>query len=225
MTTEELRKMVNFSDLDLDAAGVGLPRCGDSDGECVEVGKRTRILKRINDMFLFDHCLSCVIPLRTGCLILAYVFLGSNFAIGISSINTITRLVNTMHLLSEEDHHVGMTAIVLNAVTLVLAVIAIPFNILLLVGLHKERRRYLKVFIMFQLAYLMIGVLLNIVVSCLGPSSIVGIVLTLVSFVLNIYYILVMRSQYVKMGEAANSLPELDSCTNITDITELSTYV
>ncbi|XP_045774065.1 uncharacterized protein LOC123873303 [Maniola jurtina] len=162
----------------------------------------TLLLER-KDKFVFDQCCFCV-PLITGCLVLAYLFLVGTVVIGIFSIYAVYGIVNIMPLVTGEAHHIVIAVLVLNAVTLVLALISIPFNLLLLFGLHKERRSFLKVYLMFQLAYLIISELQNIVTFSLGFANIVAIVISLAGLVFNIYYILVIRSQYIRMGTASN---------------------
>ncbi|XP_069360032.1 uncharacterized protein [Maniola hyperantus] len=171
----------------------------------IEAEKPTKTLERKNKI-VFNQCCFCV-PLRTGCLILAYLFLVGTIVIAIFTIHALVGLVAWMLHASAGVNHILTIFLVLNAVTLVLAVIAIPFSILLLVGLHKERRSFVKNFIIFQLANIILTLLQNIVTFSLGYMNIVGIVIALAGLVFNIYFILMMTSHYVKMGEAANKLP------------------
>ncbi|XP_045774067.1 uncharacterized protein LOC123873304 [Maniola jurtina] len=176
-----------------------------AEAKSIEVGKPTRTLER-KDKFVFNQCCFCV-PLRTGCLILAYLFLVGSIAIGIYSTLVVVSMVANMSRVPADFRHVLISILGLNSVTLVLVLISIPFNILLLVGLHKERRNFVKRYLIFQLVYIILSVILDIVRMSMGRAYLVSYIIILVNLVFNIYYLLVLRSQYVKMGETAYDLP------------------
>nr|XP_034832809.1 uncharacterized protein LOC117989555 [Maniola hyperantus] len=157
----------------------------------IEAEKPTKTFVQ-KDKFVFNQCCFCV-PLRTGCLILAYLYLVSSVVTGIFSIYGIVGIVRIIPHIPGEYRHFVVTALVLNGINLVLNIIAMPFNILLLIGLHKERRIYVKLYVIFQSINLLIGVLLNIVTISLGESQLWTIVIVFVGIVFNTYFILVMR--------------------------------
>ncbi|XP_069360135.1 uncharacterized protein [Maniola hyperantus] len=164
----------------------------------IEAEKPTKTFER-KDKFVFNQCCFCV-PLRTGCLILAYLYLVGTIATGAFSIAVVVSMVFNMPRVPEHIRIMVIRILVLHAVNLVLVLISIPFNIFLLIGLHKERRSLVKLYVIFQLVYITLNVVLEIVRISLGHAH-------SVSYVFNVYYLLVLRSQYVKMGETAYSLP------------------
>ncbi|XP_045774070.1 uncharacterized protein LOC123873307 [Maniola jurtina] len=171
----------------------------------IETEKPTKTFEQ-KEKFVFNQCCFCI-PLRTGCLILAYLYLVSAVATAIFSIYGTVSIVDIMSIVPVQYRHIVVTALVLNVINLILSITAIPFIILLLIGLHKERRIYVKVYVIFQLVNLLIGVLLNIVTIALGEAHLWSIAIVLGGIVFSTYFILVMRSQYIKMGETASHLP------------------
>ncbi|XP_034832808.1 uncharacterized protein [Maniola hyperantus] len=164
--------------------------------------------------FVFDTC-CCCIPLRTGCLILGYLQLVAYILYGIFAVLGVGSGVTLMHITDdlenkEDDMKVKAVAtilIILSAVILVVILIALPFTILLLVGLHKERRNYIKIYLIFAVIALVINAILEIAKFSGGYASLKQMPSSIISILLSIYFLLVLRSQYIKLGIAENSVP------------------
>ncbi|XP_045774064.1 uncharacterized protein LOC123873302 [Maniola jurtina] len=164
--------------------------------------------------FVFDTC-CCCIPLRTGCLILGYLQLVAYILYGIFSVLGIGSGVALMHVTDglenkEDDMRVKAIAtivILLSALILVVILIALPFTIVLLVGLHKERRNYIKIYLIFAVIALVINVVVDLSKFSGGYAPMKQLPSSIIGTLLSIYFLLVLRSQYIKMGIAANNLP------------------
>ncbi|XP_045774063.1 uncharacterized protein LOC123873301 [Maniola jurtina] len=175
----------------------------------IGVLKPTNSGERRSEAVFNDCC--CCIQLRKGCLILGYMSLVGNVVYGFAYIILIYIIASEIKSTSEllENHRSNTTFLMIYAIDLILALISIPFNILLLNGLHKERRRFVKIYIRFQLVMLVLDILRKLVAMIMMSEKLdlLTIAAVLIDLGLNIYFLLVVRSQYEKMGEAADSLP------------------
>ncbi|XP_052741993.1 uncharacterized protein LOC112054418 isoform X1 [Bicyclus anynana] len=150
---------------------------------------------------VLQQCCFCCIPLRTGSLILAYLYLiGIIVNCGMTAATMIT-FTSYLAISSSELKLIFIKIIIILAFTLVINLVALPFNIYLLVGLHKERQRYVRIYIIFQIVFSVLTVLRQIVaVSMSSNIHIYGILQLVGHLVTNVYYLLVLRSHYLKMA-------------------------
>ncbi|CAH2226709.1 jg23102, partial [Pararge aegeria aegeria] len=106
----------------------------------------------------------------------------------------------------EDSKYLGKVIVIFGALTLVAILIALPFTILLLVGLHKEKRNHIRVYLIFAVVCLVLNVILQISKFSGGYASPKEIPSSIVSILLTIYFLLVLRSQYIKMGLSTNNV-------------------
>ncbi|XP_045774068.1 uncharacterized protein LOC123873305 [Maniola jurtina] len=178
--------------------------------QVVVVTERIKVKPKNSREIILKKC-CCVVPLRTGCLILAYLYLIFTVGIGFVYIKELVSLVvNTIIPKAPEDYpRFTIGLLVFYSISMALALIAIPFNIHLISGLHSERRSFLVIYVKFQLTNFTLSIFVDVVTMAMGNYwSPAGAVVTMIAyFWYNLYYLIVVKSLYLKMGEAANNLP------------------
>ncbi|CAH2220413.1 jg14394, partial [Pararge aegeria aegeria] len=156
---------------------------------------------------VFKNCCFCI-PLKTGCLILGYFYLISSIVVLLMTGFGLSFIVTMLHHVADAIKPLMITLVVLGSIILVLILIALPFNILLLIGLHKEKKNYIKIYLIFQLVFTILSILLRITGVILSMGGyLTGALTTLVYAVINIYYLIVIRSYYLKMSKGAKNVP------------------
>ncbi|XP_069359871.1 uncharacterized protein [Maniola hyperantus] len=157
----------------------------------------------------YHKCCGCI-PLREGCLILGYVNLVSSVIFGINCVTGIIEMVGLLHgafgELDAGDEGTVVTNITTYSVFLIWQMIALAFAILLLVGLHTERPKYVKIFLVFAVIDVVLEGLVMIFRSVAGYAPIKTTFFSLLMMLLFVaYFLLVLWSQYVKMKIAAKN--------------------
>ncbi|KAL4715821.1 hypothetical protein ACJJTC_006400 [Scirpophaga incertulas] len=157
---------------------------------------------------VFDKCCGCI-ELRTGCLIIGYLNLIASI---ILAIVTTLVLIGTGVIVANADEiqveghpeitsqQISTMAVVLSVILLIVMLLFLTFNIVFLVGVHKDKRGHVRVY----LGYMMFFIVVNIVLffaGFAGPVAAGDIVRSLLMILLNIYFFLVIRSYYLKMGD------------------------
>ncbi|XP_069360140.1 uncharacterized protein [Maniola hyperantus] len=146
-------------------------------------------------MLEFSKCCFCV-PLRTGCLILGYINLVA------SAILAILFIVGLSAISQNDDankNSVG-TFVGVTVVTLLLVLALLTFSILLVVGLHKEKKTYVKAFLIYDLVFIVLYAILYVIKIATLPYDLGYILSTLAEILLSVYFLLVIRSHWVTMG-------------------------
>ncbi|XP_034832941.1 lysosomal-associated transmembrane protein 4A-like [Maniola hyperantus] len=157
-------------------------------------------------MIEFDNCCFCV-PLRTGCLILGYLQLIASIILAIVSIVTLVAVgavVATADAQVDESAAAVAALIAVYVIVLILVAALLTFSILLVVGIHKDRRGYVKAFLIYDLIFIIIYTIMYIVRCATLPPDVGYIVGTLIQILLNVYFLLVIRSYWVTMGNSVN---------------------
>ncbi|XP_069359880.1 uncharacterized protein [Maniola hyperantus] len=171
--------------------------------------------KNSREIILKKCC--CVVPLRTGCFILAYLYLVFTVGIGFFHIKESESLVVDTIIPKDPEEYprFAIALLVFHCISMALVIIAIPLNIHLITELHSERRPFLVIYVKFQLANFALSLLAEVVTMALGSYwSATGIAGTSAAYFLyNYYYLIVVKSLYEKMGEAVTiTLPEQTTC-------------
>ncbi|XP_045774062.1 uncharacterized protein LOC123873300 [Maniola jurtina] len=165
---------------------------------------------------------SCCVTLRTGCLIFAYLYLVFTVGIGLFYIKELVTLVVYTIIPKVPVDYPRLTnaLLVLISISIALALIAIPFTILLIIGLHSERRSFMIVYFTFQFTNFMLTLVVGIVTMTMGNyCTPTGIGISAVAYCwFHIYYLLVIKIQYDTMGETTDLPEQLYHFGHIPDI-------
>ncbi|XP_045773511.1 uncharacterized protein LOC123872945 [Maniola jurtina] len=156
-------------------------------------------------MIEFSNCCFCV-PLRTGCLILGYLQLIASIILAIISIVTLVAVGAVVATADAPVNESAVAALVsVYVIILILVTVLLTFSILLVVGIHKERRSYVKAFLIYDLIFIILYAIMYIVRCATLPPNVGFIVGTLIQILLSIYFLLVIRSYWVIMGSNVNT--------------------
>ncbi|XP_052741997.1 uncharacterized protein LOC112054415 [Bicyclus anynana] len=185
----------------------------------MDIGIMPRKRAEHEPRLVLQQCCFCCIRLRTGSLILAYLYLiGVTLNLGYAIMGMAT-VISYLIQMSESFRPVLIKITLLTSVILVLNFVTIPFNVLLLVGLHTERPRYVRTYIIFQIICTILTALQQIITMCIVTqifSTLVGVLLTLVYIAINVYYLLVLRSHYHKMVEGSDQRSQMFQNSRLT---------
>ncbi|KAF9823387.1 hypothetical protein SFRURICE_006600 [Spodoptera frugiperda] len=155
--------------------------------------------------FVFDKCCFCI-ELRTGCLIIGYLnLIGNIIAILMSIIGLAAAGVVTAEGDKEDGTQaVGAVALAVIGILLIFFILFLTFSIVLLVGLHKHKRGHIKAYLIYTVIFLVLYVIMFF--AGFAASHINGGVVArdLISILLSIYFLLVIRSYYLKMDDPSN---------------------
>ncbi|XP_052741995.1 uncharacterized protein LOC112054417 [Bicyclus anynana] len=167
------------------------------------------IISEARANFVLEQCCFCCIPLRIGSLILAYLYLVATL---ISLIFTTLALVAISIFVNDPDtiHHRTelIQALAISSVVELLTMFSLSFAIVLLIGLHKNKRNYVKIFIIFLLVCIVINVIQRLVTLVLfAEKRVVDAITILLYIFFNIYFVVVLRSHYLELGGRCNNLP------------------
>ncbi|KAL0829052.1 hypothetical protein ABMA28_003918 [Loxostege sticticalis] len=163
---------------------------------------------------LFDTCCGCI-ELRTGCLIIGYLNLV------FSLITIITTLVFGLAVgiaINDKNFQEQIKAdpkfaeiagseatAVISAVAIVFVIILIlflAFNIVFLVGVHKDKRGHVKAYLIFHVIFLILYTISFLASFASPPINGGDVASKLLAIVLSIYFLLVIRSYYYKMADS-----------------------
>ncbi|XP_023949950.2 uncharacterized protein LOC112054406 [Bicyclus anynana] len=159
---------------------------------------------------VLEQCCYCCIPLRIGSLILAYLFLVGDIVNIILSITGFYSLVSILLTVPENYKSFVLKYTIIGGIDMVANLIELPFVVLLLIGLHKEKSKYVGVFLVFLVVITVLTLVQRIVSLSLSTPSVAHILwifVALVHIAFNVYYIVVLRSHYLNMVEDAKNLP------------------
>ncbi|XP_023951470.2 uncharacterized protein LOC112055534 [Bicyclus anynana] len=157
-------------------------------------------------MIQFDSCCFCI-PLRTGCLILGYLHLIASIILAIVSIVTLAAVGAVIASTdpAKIDESAVAALIAVYVIVLILVAVLLTFSILLVVGLHKERRSFVKAYLIYYLIFIILYTIMFIVRCASLPPDVGYIIGTLIQILLSCYFLLVIRSHWVTMGDNFNS--------------------
>ncbi|KAI5634155.1 hypothetical protein NE865_13111 [Phthorimaea operculella] len=148
---------------------------------------------------VFDKC-CCCIDLRTGCLILGYLSLIEEiFVIGAA----------LYFLMSNNYNRASQEEAIFIYILLFVMLFFFIVTIVLLVGIHKNKRSHVGTYLCVG-AVCLVGGLISIVVSCIsssGPEKAQNIIKNIVGYLFNVYFYLVIRSYYYKMNNDVRGPP------------------
>ncbi|XP_049875237.1 uncharacterized protein LOC126373225 [Pectinophora gossypiella] len=149
---------------------------------------------------VFDNC-CCCIELRTGCLIIGYLNLVGDIILTILAIlGLVAGGVVAANGEDQSDKDGGVMIMVISVIFLLILLFFLAFTIVLLVGLHKNKRGHVKAYLIVSVICLVLSIIMFLA-SFAGTVTASDIVSKLISFALSIYFILVIRSYYYKMDD------------------------
>ena len=155
---------------------------------------------------VFDDCCG-IIKLRIGCFIIGYLNLMSSLYLLVHSVLGIIKgkglMQVTVSTYQSFIRTMGKHMVIMYSVILVASILELIFTILLLVGIHKNRRSFVKFHLIFNLIFLFLYVIGFILYLTTGEMSFVRLILDLITIGLTAYFLLVIRSYYVEMGKEA----------------------
>ncbi|XP_075976978.1 uncharacterized protein LOC142977132 [Anticarsia gemmatalis] len=146
----------------------------------------------------FNSCCGCI-ELRKGCLIIGYFSFVGNLLIAAL---TLTSLILSGYVAAEaenQDIQVDWgAAAIITVIILIFIFVGLGFNILLLIGIHKDRPKYVKFYIFFTAILVCVRIFLLILTLAFGTPF--GEVITdIIAIGANIYYLLIINSYYMDM--------------------------
>ncbi|XP_068630846.1 uncharacterized protein [Battus philenor] len=147
-------------------------------------------------MWVFDKCCICI-ELRTGCFIIGYLQLVTQAILAIVSIVGLMAGIVLLQKSDEENHKIGLILVIAFVIMLLMLVPYLAFTIVYVVGLHKNKPGHVKAYLIFSVAFLFIyGV---IIIAQIASGSTASFIQNIFYFLLNIYYLLVIRSYWLQM--------------------------
>lgn len=157
---------------------------------------------KINTMALeFNKCCFCV-DLRVGSFIIGYLGLvGCIIMTLLSIVGLVASAYITVNGDTKQAQMIGGFALAVMCIVLVIVVLHLIFDIILLIGLHKNKRGHVKAYLVFVTIFIVISILAFI--SSIANGSPAGeIVKSLLTILFSAYFLLVIRSYYLKMDDA-----------------------
>lgn len=151
---------------------------------------------------VFDTCCGCI-ELRTGCLIIGYLQLVAQIIFSILILVLLT--AGGVEAASDDKtaQQGGTLLIALSIIMLIFLILFLTFTIVLLVGLHKDKPGHVKAYIIFATIFLVINVITFLAGFANTPIKAGNVVGNLLGLLLSLYFLLVIRSHYVKMGDSS----------------------
>ncbi|CAG9788418.1 unnamed protein product [Diatraea saccharalis] len=161
---------------------------------------------------LFDKCCGCI-ELRTGCLIIGYLnligailgiltaailVLGTGIALSDSEVRD-----QFKHEFKEAGAAVATAVVVTAVILIILFVLFFAMIIVYLVGIHQNKRGHVKAYMIFSVIFLVILTIMFFVGLANPPVSASDVCSKILNILLNIYFLLVIRSYYYKMNDAS----------------------
>ncbi|XP_069360123.1 uncharacterized protein [Maniola hyperantus] len=156
---------------------------------------------------------SCCVTHRTGCLIFAYLYLVVTIGIGLFYVTELVILMSYTIIpkVPADYPHNTIVLLVLLSISIALLLIAIPFNTLVIIGLHSERQSFMKVYIAFQCMNLTLSLAVRTLTMSFDNWSFTSICFAMLAYYcFDMYYLVVIKIQYDTMVEAEhNQLEQL----------------
>ncbi|CAH0400261.1 unnamed protein product [Chilo suppressalis] len=158
---------------------------------------------------IFDKCCGCI-DLRTGCLIIGYlnligaiigVVMGAILAIGTGVILSSDEFKEQLH--DDQAAVVTTFAVILAVILIILFVFFFIMVVVYLVGIHQNKRGHVKAYMVFAVIFLVIYTVMFFVGFANPPIRASDVCSKLLSILLNVYFLLVIRSYYYKMNDAS----------------------
>ncbi|CAB3227863.1 unnamed protein product [Arctia plantaginis] len=140
-----------------------------------------------------DNCCFCG-ELRIGSLIIGYLTLIRDI---------IVTLISIIILAISREIRASGIVIAVFCILLLIGLLNVIFTIVLLIGIHQYKNGHMKVYLIFNLVVMVIAVLL-ILILCIATGLPILILVGLVFLAFHVYYLLIIRSYYLKMDNALN---------------------
>ncbi|XP_052741994.1 uncharacterized protein LOC112054418 isoform X2 [Bicyclus anynana] len=178
-----------------------------------EETKRSTVMVDCQPVAESDECCS-LISLKTGCLIFAYFYLGYVLFNLTLSASILFTDVDTSSKVSDLLCVASIRELVLDPIPVVIHLFTLPFCVLLLFGLHKEKSTHIEIFMFFQLVCGTLTVLHRIIaLSYANNGHATWITVMLAYIAWNIFFIFVLRNQVVQMRGAPPTCRLGQACT------------
>ncbi|XP_038212853.1 uncharacterized protein LOC119833054 [Zerene cesonia] len=151
-------------------------------------------------MLTFEHC-CCCFDLRIGSLIIAYLDVIFNIVMSVVSGVRLRDGLTLRRLGIDSMFNISTSIITTNSIQLAIALLFIIFSIMLVYGIHKYHRLFVKSYLIYSFIYIVLITIIFFV--CLGIETVPAgeIIKFVFSICINIYFLLVIRSYYLTMGE------------------------
>ncbi|CAB3227858.1 unnamed protein product [Arctia plantaginis] len=143
------------------------------------------------------------VGLRTGSLIIGYL----NFIWNVLVIGTLIAAMVTAAQIAADtsDKDTKMAAeltLALLGIALIFVIVNLLVTCLLLVGIHKHKRGYIKAYLIYTCIFIIFAIV-DFIASIAKGAPASNIVQNLFSLLFSIYYLVVIRSYYMKMDYTA----------------------
>lgn len=150
--------------------------------------------------FEFDKCCFCV-DLKTGCFIIAYLSLIGYIGMAVLGIIALTvgGAIVSDNESDKDDRNAGIMVMVVGGLFLLVTVLLLTFIVVLLVGLHKNKPGHVKAYLIYAGIFIGVSTILFITGAASGKHNASSIFQNIISILLSIYFLLVIRSQYLVM--------------------------
>lgn len=161
------------------------------------------VQKSIKMALEVNKCCFCV-ELKTGSLIIGYLGLVWNIILtlmvilGIVAAGAITSQARD----DNDAKTIGTAMLVVMAIVAVFVVLNLIFSIVLLVGLHQNKRGHVKAYLIYTGIFIVLGIIFFI--TSIAQGSAAGeIIKYLINLALSVYFLIVIRSYWLKMDDAS----------------------
>ncbi|XP_032518253.2 uncharacterized protein LOC116770761 [Danaus plexippus] len=152
-------------------------------------------------MLMLESC-CCCIPLRCGCLVIGYIYLVGAVIQGVLSIIDLKSALKILSYGFESGNLFTTVLITTSAITLIITLFFVIFNIFLLIGLHKNRRSYVKAFLIYNLIFTIIWTVLFFAAILVSTHMGWFAVVSLIILGIWIYFLLTILSYFNEMGSS-----------------------
>ncbi|XP_045499827.1 lysosomal-associated transmembrane protein 4A-like [Colias croceus] len=151
-------------------------------------------------MLTFEYC-CCCFDLRIGSLIIGYLNVIFNLVITVLCSLKIRDGLAIKRLGLDSVFDISTPIIATNSIELAIALLFIIFSLMLIYGIHKYQRLFVKSYLIYSFVFIILVAVIFFVclgTETMGPGQIITFI---IAVAINIYFLLVVRSYYLTMGE------------------------
>ncbi|KAJ2951693.1 hypothetical protein O0L34_g13855 [Tuta absoluta] len=150
---------------------------------------------------VLNSCCGCI-ELKTGSLIIGYLnLIGEIIFIIIGLVGLIGGGVVAANSKNEDDVHGAQAVMIVSIILLLIVFFFFAFTIVLLVGIHKNKRGHVKAYLIVGAICLVLS-LITTLASFAGAYDGLTIASRIISYIVSVYFLLVIRSYYLKMDNS-----------------------
>ncbi|KAI5634154.1 hypothetical protein NE865_13110 [Phthorimaea operculella] len=150
---------------------------------------------------VLNSCCGCI-ELKTGSLIIGYLnLIGEIIFIIIGIIGLVGGGVVAAGAESEKEAHNGQAVMIVSIILLLIVLFFFAFTVVLLVGIHQNKRGHVKAYLIVGAVCLVLSLITTLASFATSANGTV-IASRIISYIISVYFLLVIRSYYLKMEDS-----------------------